>query len=208
MVELRSKGCVQQAHQSTCGAAALATLMTAFGTPTTEPDILQIAFERESPLRASSNEDVSFRELNFADLEHAARARGFKVISLQALAGEDAVAAIRQLQPVIARLRLYGETLHFVVIRGIEGEWVSIGDPAYGNFRLPLRQFYAAWGEGGQYFLTIARKPFRACVDSGTGTTHVMRDESDPPPVELDTVPTRLYRSAYEDVERVNRLVR
>lgn len=210
MVELRTQGCVRQAHQSTCGAAALATLMTSFGTPTTEADVLEIAFTRESPIRASTENgaDPSFRELNFADLEGAARARGFKVISLQAHTGEEAVEAIRQLQPVIARLRLYGDILHFVVIRGIEGEWVSIADPGYGNFKVPLRQFYVAWLEGDRYFLTIGRHPFLAWKNPNTGEVRIKRDDHDTVPDVETAIPTALYRSALDDVTRVNQVPR
>lgn len=153
--------------------------MDMFGSPATEGEILEIAFGRESPVKGFDDEadTLEFRQLTLADLEVAAREKGFKVISLRAERGEEAVRAIRELTPVIARLRLYNEILHFVVIRGMQSEWVYISDPGYGNYKVPLQQFYQAWMDGDRYFLTIGTKPSYAWVSDETNETYIGLDQ-------------------------------
>lgn len=210
MLELRSAGCVRQMGEYSCGAAALATLMNMFGDPVTEQQILESIYSRESLVRKVDEKEstVVLRALNLEDLETASRERGFKALSLQADSGEAAVQAIQTLQPAIARLSLHKEYLHFVVIRAIQNEWVSISDPAYGNFKIPLKQFYANWQAGERYIFTIGKKPFLAYEKQETGEMFVKRDEGDAPPADADISPRNLYRSAMDAASRINSLPR
>jgi predicted double-glycine peptidase len=46
--------------------------------------------------------------------------------------------------PVILRIKHDGHE-HFVVWKGLRGEWVYLADPIRGNVRTPLRQFKKEW---------------------------------------------------------------
>ena len=198
LIELRTKGAVLQSHQYTCGAAALATLMTILGRPTTEAEILEVVFEEEILLEVDEEIGIYLPGLTLADLERAARAKDFRVVSVKAHTGEEAIKAIESLRPVIVRLLLYGDILHFVVIKEVQNGWVYLSDPSYGNFKIPLRQLYRAWAAGDKIILTISRNPFYAWVPEEEGEVYLKRSDKDILPDYGDITPVALYRSARE----------
>lgn len=162
MLELRSEGAILQKHEYSCGAAALATMMGYFGSQTSEEDVLNAVFGGKLPEARLPDGRRVLRALTLEDLEMGARELGFTVISAQVPEAEGLEEALHALKPAIARMSLYGEYLHFVVVRDIAGDWVSLSDPAYGNYRMPKSQFFASWEGGDRVLLAIGREPFEA----------------------------------------------
>ncbi len=213
--ELRSEGNVLQTHQYSCGAASLATLMSLLGTPTSEAELLDEVFESDPKLQVvteGEDDEVFLDPLTVKNLEDLARARDFRVVSVQARSDDEGIAAIEALAPVITRLTIHDDILHFVVVRKIESGFVFISDPAYGNYRLPIRQFYEAWDAGDRIIVAVSRKAFLAHAgDEGApGQFRVRRD-----PEEVidwsgldDRFPRPLYNAARRSITLTNSLSR
>lgn len=135
---LRDENMVRQAYDYSCGAAALATLLTyGLGDQLTEADILQ------EVLTALSKEDLDTRKkkgLSLLDLQKVAHDRGHKAQGfrlapefLQKLTG-----------PVLVFIKPRGYE-HFAILKGIRGRRAYLADPSLGNARLPLYQFLDMW---------------------------------------------------------------
>lgn len=205
--ELRSHGNVLQTHQYSCGAASVATLMNMLGESATEIELLGEVFENDPKLRIvqkdGESDQVYLDPLTVKDLEDLARRRGFKVLSLQSLPEEAAAQALETLHPVITRLNLYGEMLHFVVVRDIRHGFVHISDPAYGHSRIPLRQFYKAWDSGDRILVAISRKPFLVW-ETEEGQLYVKRDPEESVAGGDPRFPGNLYDSARRTVTHAN----
>jgi predicted double-glycine peptidase len=127
--EIPFRTVVRQQHDFSCGSAALATLLTYhYGRPTAERDAFSTMY--------AHGDQAKIRKVGFSMLDmktylasRGLRADGFRV-SLDELR--------RNGTPVIALIKL-GAYRHFVVVKGVEGDKVLVGDPALG-----LRIFEAA----------------------------------------------------------------
>lgn len=126
---------VRQEHDFSCGSAALATLLTYhYGRPTTEAQAFTSMYER--------GDQATIRRAGFSMLDmkryvesHGLRAEGYRM-------SVDDIGA--QGVPVIALIRL-GSYRHFVVVKGVEGDKVLVGDPALGLRTFQKAQFAAMW---------------------------------------------------------------
>ncbi|MDB5447143.1 MAG: hypothetical protein JWQ97_2460 [Phenylobacterium sp.] len=126
---------VRQQHDYSCGSAALATLLTySYGIRTTEADTFTAMYAK--------GDQPKIRKVGFSMLDmkryaeaHGLRAQGFR-LSLDEVA--------RSKVPVIALINL-GAYRHFVVIKGVEGDNVLIGDPALGLKVVPRVVFGQMW---------------------------------------------------------------
>lgn len=130
---IRNEGVARQSLDMSCGAAALATLLTHYhGANVTERDVLGVV---------GLNADYSL-----TDLANAAAAFGFRSAALSV----DIGALERLRAPVILFMdeRRGG---HFVVLRGDHpsGEVYALADPAWGNVRLVRAQFLQRWRSEG-----------------------------------------------------------
>lgn len=210
--ELRGYGTEFQTHQYSCGAAAMATLMNTFGESVTEVELLAEVFEDDPKLRIIEQEgeddELYLDPLTVKNLEDLARARGFKVLSLQAMPESAAAEALESLHPVITRLNLYGDTLHFVLVRDIRNGFVNVSDPGYGNYRIPLRQFYEAWEAGDRILVAISRKPFLVWQEEETGQLYVKRDPEEVIAGGDPRFPGNLYEAARRTITLVNTTLR
>lgn len=135
---LRDENMVRQAYDYSCGAAALATLLTyGLGDQLTEADILQ------EVLTALSKEDLDTRKkkgLSLLDLQKVAHDRGHKAQGFK-LAPEF----LRKLAgPVLVFIKPRGYE-HFAILKGIREDRAYLADPSLGNVRLPLYQFLDMW---------------------------------------------------------------
>jgi predicted double-glycine peptidase len=136
LLELRNDKLVRQHWDLSCGAAAVATLMTyQLGAPVTEREAAL------SMLHASDARLVRAR-LGFSllDLKRFAASRGFVAAGYGDLGLDELVA----LAPVIAPIRLRGFG-HFVIVRGRSGDRLLLGDPAFGNRTMTAQTFEQAW---------------------------------------------------------------
>ena len=138
--ELRDLHVVKQQEDYSCGAAALATLLSYyFGEVTSEKEILDRLLK---PL--SHREKVVKKQRGFSllDLKRVAemkgyRAGGFKVTFSQ----------LTQVKaPVMVFLEPHGYK-HFAVYRGFDRGRVYLADPARGNLRMSIGRFLDEWRE-------------------------------------------------------------
>lgn len=204
-VELRTAGNELQAHQYSCGAASLATLMTILGRSTTEKELLDEILPKKGQ-RLIDDENIEIEPLSVKDLENLSRNRGFKVVSLQAPDEKSSLEALSELYPVIARVKVYDEILHFVVVRSVNNGWVHIGDPGYGNIHIPWDQFYDAFNDGQRIFVAISKDSFKAKIDE-VKSSLALRRADNPEIGELaDEQPKRLLDAAKGNIRFVNSL--
>ncbi|PLK26993.1 C39 family peptidase [Novosphingobium sp. TH158] len=133
--DLKFVNIVRQRTDFSCGAAALATIFNyAYDKQTSEQQILANMFKVADP-------DV-VREKGFSLLDMkryveavGMRAEGYKV-------GFDALRGLKV--PGIVLLSTKGYK-HFVVLRRVSGDKVSVGDPALGNRVIPRKDFEREW---------------------------------------------------------------
>ncbi|MGH7966238.1 MAG: C39 family peptidase [Candidatus Binatia bacterium] len=135
---LRDQNVVKQTYDYSCGAGALATLLTyGLGDKATELEILQ------SVLVALSKEEESLREkegLSLLDLQRVAQARGHKAQGFRLTAEY-----LSKLQgPVIVFIKPRGYE-HFAVLKGVRDDRAYLADPSLGNVRMPLYKFLSMW---------------------------------------------------------------
>jgi uncharacterized protein len=140
MRELRDRGVVRQERDYSCGAAALATLLTyGLDQPTGEAAILRDVF---APLSAEQLADMqknglSLRHLQLAAEQRGLRAQGFRV-------GVDQLGKLKR--PVIVFIRPGGYR-HFAILKGVRDGRAYLADPSLGNVRMPLTRFVEQWAD-------------------------------------------------------------
>ena len=150
--DLRDQNLVKQTYDYSCGAAALATLLTyGLGDTVTEPEILL------SVLTLLSKDEETLRKkqgLSLLDLQQVAHTRGHKAQGFR-LAPEY----LPQLQgPVIVFIRPRGYE-HFAVLKGIRGDRVYLADPSLGNVRMAVTKFLDMWlDEKGQGIIFVVER--------------------------------------------------
>jgi predicted double-glycine peptidase len=136
LLELRHENVVVQKWDLSCGAAALATLLTyQHGDPVSEKAIAEAMLRSTNPLRVKVRGGFSLLDLKrFVETRGLAGA-GYSNLSLEQLI---------DLGPAIVPVDLSGYS-HFVVFRARIGNRVLVADPAYGNRSLDAETFEKAW---------------------------------------------------------------
>ena len=141
VAEQRFAGIVRQRFDFSCGSAALATLLRYH---------YDFDVREEVAFRGmwSRGDQAQIRRLGFSLLDmkrwlasRGIRADGYKVPL-------DKVAAIGVPGVALIAIKNYR---HFVVVKGVRGGEVLIGDPSAGIAVMPRREFEAAWN--GIYFV-------------------------------------------------------
>jgi uncharacterized protein len=137
--ELRDLHVVKQDTDYSCGAAALATLMTYyFKDPTSEQEILRLL------VTGLSEDESALKQLfgfSLLDLKRVAVRKGYRAAGFE-LTFEQ----LRQLTaPVIVFVTPRGYP-HFAVLRDVIGDRVYLADPARGNLVLSIARFLSEWG--------------------------------------------------------------
>jgi predicted double-glycine peptidase len=137
---LRDADVVRQARDYSCGAAALATLLSRYyGQPVRESDVLDL-LRNPSP-EMSLAPDWETSGMSFATLASLAAHFGLRSQGLS-LSADD---LLRLRFPAIAQLQRDGWS-HFTVISGIgAGGAVQLADPSWGNRRLGAADFRKLW---------------------------------------------------------------
>ena len=136
--DLRDEHVVKQAFDYSCGAAALATLLTyGLGDPVSEREvvieILKTLGEDEEALRKKEG-------FSLLDMQRIAQNRGYKAQGFRIAPG-----FLDDLQgPVIVFIRPRGYE-HFAVLKGVAGDTAYLADPSRGNVREPLQAFLNMW---------------------------------------------------------------
>jgi predicted double-glycine peptidase len=136
LLEIRQANVIVQQWDISCGAAALATLLTYHhGEPVSEKAVAQAMLGKTDPLRVKHRGGFSL-----LDLKRYASARGFQADGYTGVSLADLV----KLGPSIVPLELDGYP-HFVVFRARSGDRVLLADPAFGNRSVEVELFEKAW---------------------------------------------------------------
>ncbi len=137
---IKSKYTIRQAYEESCGAAAL----NLYGGSKNEKDILLLAGKTDM--------------LSFEELGRIARELGFEAAGYQF--SREVFDKLRM--PIIVLVVREAEFPHFVVVINHEGDFVSIFDPAFGDYISSKRDFYAMWEfAGGGFALVVAPKEYK-----------------------------------------------
>ena len=143
--ETREEGVIIQKWDTSCGAAALATVLSYhFNDPTTERHAAQGLLRQTEPIK------VRYRGgFSMLDMKRYARERGYKGIGFKGLTFED----LRYFEAPIVPVDFHGYN-HYVVYKGLTPEGkVWLADPAYGNRALSVEAFQNAWIDGISFLL-------------------------------------------------------
>ncbi len=146
LLEIRDQNLVRQGWDISCGAAALATILTYdFDTPYSEATIAVSILANGDP------EEVKARGgFSLFDLKQFAEAVGYTAKGYSKLTLEDlAISSVPAILPV--RIR---DLDHFVVYRGQYAGRVRLGDPAFGNITLSANRFEKIWQSRIGFFIT------------------------------------------------------
>lgn len=138
--EIRQEGVVIQKWDTSCGAAALATVLTySLYDPVSERDVARGMLRMTEPLK------VKYRGgFSLLDMKHFAELRGYKGQGYRRLSLDGLLKLNSPIVPIVQ----YGNP-HFVMVRGLDGRGrVSIADPGFGNRTMSVPDFTAAWKDG------------------------------------------------------------
>jgi len=138
---LRDRGIVKQQKDYSCGAAALATLLTYFyGDPVSEDVLLKETMHHRDSVKESRlgrRVPRHFMGLSFADMARLARSRDYPVLGVDVAYDDLKNLAL----PVIVALDIQGRA-HFSVLRRIDDhDRVFLADPSWGNYQIAGKKF-------------------------------------------------------------------
>jgi predicted double-glycine peptidase len=135
--EIRHEGVVIQRWDTSCGAAALATVLTySLQDPVSERDVARGMLRMTEPLK------VKYRNgFSLLDMKHYVESRGLKGIGYRGMK----LAQIVKQGSVIVPVLQYGNP-HFIVVRGLNSEGgLDIADPGFGNRTMSVQDFNDVW---------------------------------------------------------------
>lgn len=136
LAEIRHEGVVIQKWDLSCGAAALATLLTYdYHDPVSEREIADAMLHHTDPNRVRVRGGFSL-----LDMQRYVLARGYEADGY----GEMSVSDLVEMVPAILPVHFHGYA-HFVVVREIRDDTVFFADPAYGRRRISISAFERAW---------------------------------------------------------------
>ena len=136
--ETRLSGTLLQKYDFSCGSAAVATLLTHhYGYPISESVIFEDMYRR------GDQNKIKREGFSLLDLKRGLAAHGFEADGfVQPL---DKLVEARL--PAIVLINENGY-MHFVVLKGLKGERVLLGDPANGTRAISRAAFIANWPSG------------------------------------------------------------
>jgi len=141
---LRYQGVIGQTNYYTCGAAAVATLLTHYyRQPTTENEILELS----EKAMTGSNKKPQERGITALALRQALADKGIQTrgmrLTLTSLADYFRKGGL----PVV--LHVTKPQMHYVLAVGMVGDWVILADPSWGRRIQPLRALVNEQGFSG-----------------------------------------------------------
>lgn len=145
----RDAGVVKQRYDYSCGAAALATLLTyGLNDPADERSLLRTLLE---PLSADEYAALQKKGLSLFHLQQLAQQRGHRAQGFRIHRSQLA----RLSRPVIVFIRPRGYE-HFAVLKGLQGDRAHLADPSLGNVRMPLHRFLDMWADASGHGVIFA----------------------------------------------------
>lgn len=147
---MHDENVVKQNYDYSCGAAALATLLTyAVSDRVSESEIIK---QLMAPLTKHQQLLKQKEGFSLADLQNVALQRGLKSAGFRVL--PDYLPKLKS--PVIVFTQPFGYK-HFAVLRGVQGDSVFLADPSRGNIRIPTNRFLDEWlDEKGKGVIFVA----------------------------------------------------
>jgi predicted double-glycine peptidase len=148
--EIREAGVVKQKWDTSCGAAAMATVFTHyFNDPVSEREVAEGLLRQTEPLKVRYQGGFSM-----LDMKRYAQERGYKAIGFKQLSFED----LRYFDGSIIPVNLNGYN-HYVVYKGLTlDDKVWLADPAYGNRTISRKRFERVWLDGILFTLIKGNK--------------------------------------------------
>lgn len=129
--ERQFRAIVRQQYDYSCGSAALATLLTyQYDDPTSEASIFRAMWDQ------GDQPKIKREGFSLLDLKRYLETRGYSADGYAATLDKLAGVGI----PAIVLIRDNGYN-HFVVIKGIAGDKVAVGDPSLGARVIPRARF-------------------------------------------------------------------
>ena len=133
--EMHFRRVVRQAYDFSCGSAALATLLTYhYGRPLAEDVVLKAMFD------VGDQEKIKQEGFSLLDMKKYLESIDLKAEGYQVDLDKIAEVGI----PGIVLIKTKGY-LHFVVLKGVRGDEVLIGDPAQGAKFMSRQKFAEIW---------------------------------------------------------------
>jgi len=136
LLEMRQENLIIQQWDNSCGAAALATVLTYDkGYPVTEQQVAQGMLRQTDALRVRHRGGFSLLDMQQYAASLGFQADGYTDMTLKDLATQA---------PMIVPIRVRGYD-HFVIVRRVMERTVDIADPGFGNYQMQVPEFSAAW---------------------------------------------------------------
>jgi predicted double-glycine peptidase len=139
LLEDRQDRVVIQHWDNSCGAAALATILTYhLDYPISEREVATGMLGGTDPSRIRNRGGFSL-----LDMKRFAERLGFAGSGYAGLEWGD----LAERAPLIVPIRVRGYN-HFVVVRSVAQDRASIADPGFGNYDMAQAEFLHAWADG------------------------------------------------------------
>ena len=133
--QARMAGTLLQQYDFSCGSAALATLLTHhYGYPVSESTVFEYMY------RYGDQPKIRREGFSLLDMKRYLQAQGFEADGFE----QPLAKLVEARVPAIVLINENGYQ-HFVVVKGLRGDRVLIGDPANGTRAMPLKAFEANW---------------------------------------------------------------
>ena len=133
--ETRFKTTIRQRYDFSCGSAALATLLTFhYEDPLGEPEIFKAMYD------AGNKKKIKKEGFSLLDIKKYLKVRGYWADGFRTTLDKLKGIGI----PAIVLINHDGYR-HFVVVKGVTGSEVLLGDPSYGLRRMPRDRFESMW---------------------------------------------------------------
>jgi uncharacterized protein len=152
---------VHQAYDYSCGSAAVATLLTYhYNHPVLESSVLKAMFE------VGEQDQIRKEGFSLLDMKRYLASIGFHAEGYEVSLDKIATVGV----PGIVLIKTKGYQ-HFVVLKGIRGDSVLLGDPALGARFMSRAEFSGIWN--GIFFVIVghtneAKKEFNRTEDWAT----------------------------------------
>jgi predicted double-glycine peptidase len=143
--EIRERAVVMQEFDNSCGAAALATVLTyGLQDPISERYIAARMLETTAPAKIKAQGGFSL-----LDMKRFVEARGYHAEAYQNLSLAD----LQLFHAPIVPIGVFGAN-HYVVLDALDGDRVVLADPAFGRRSMSVAQFNEAWIDGLAFVVT------------------------------------------------------
>ena len=144
--EIREAGVVIQKWDTSCGAAALATVLTyTYNDPVSEREVATGLLKQTKPLKVKHQGGFSL-----LDMKRYVAERGYEAYGFRNMNFED----LRYLNDPIVLVQFHDYN-HYVVFKGTNSEnEVHLADPAFGNRYVTFEEFQHAWIDGMTFVIS------------------------------------------------------